>query len=184
MAKVAVIGDGPGGLSAALFLAKAGQEVLVFGRDETAMHHAFLYNYLGVPAISGTDFQTIARRQVEGFGATIHDSEVIDIVASAAGFEVSTRVGTTQVDYLILSEGKQAPLAESLGLAKGEDGITVDRNGCSSVDRAYVVGRSARPSRSQVIISAGDGAAAALDILSTEGGKDTQDWDTPPKSDG
>ncbi len=184
MVKVAIVGDGPGGLSAALFLAKAGQEVLVFGRDKTAMHHAYLYNYLGLPEISGSDFQAIARQQVEGFGATIHDSEVNGITASAPGFEVSTRVGITQVDYLILSEGKKAPLAESLSLTRVEDGIAVDRNGRSSVDRVYVLGRSARPARSQAIISAGDGAAAALDILSAEAGKDTQDWDSPPKSEG
>ena len=34
--------------------------------------------------------------------------------------------------------------------------------------------------RSQAIISAGDGAAAALDILSTEKGEDVLDWDEPP----
>ncbi len=45
----------------------------------------------------------------------------------------------------------------------------------------YVVGRSARPGRSQAIISAGDGAAAAIDILSREQGKDVLDWDQPPK---
>jgi hypothetical protein len=35
--------------------------------------------------------------------------------------------------------------------------------------------------RSQAIISAGDGARAALDILSREAGKDVRDWDSPPK---
>ncbi len=145
------------------------------------MHHAYLFNYPGIPEISGTDFQAIARQQAEGFGATVHDSQVIEIGVSAEGFKISTRIGTINIDYLILSEGKKAPLADSLGLASGEDGFTVDRNGRSSMDRVYVVGRSARPARSQAIISAGDGAAAALDILSTEAGKDIQDWDSPPK---
>ncbi len=44
----------------------------------------------------------------------------------------------------------------------------------------YVIGRSARPERSQAIISAGDGAAA-LDILSAVEGADVQDWGSPPK---
>ena len=51
MASVVIVGDGPGGLSAALFLAKNGQDVTVFGTDDTAMHYAYLYNYLGIPEI-------------------------------------------------------------------------------------------------------------------------------------
>ncbi len=45
----------------------------------------------------------------------------------------------------------------------------------------YVVGRSSRPGRSQAIISAGDGAAAAIDILTRENGKTFVDWEEPPK---
>jgi thioredoxin reductase len=59
--------------------------------------------------------------------------------------------------------------------------ILTDAEGRSSEPRVYVIGRSARPGRSQAIISAGDGARAALDILSREAGKDVHDWDTPPK---
>ncbi len=66
----------------------------------------------------------------------------------------------------------------------GDGGFDVDRDGRSSLDGVYVVGRSVRPTRSQAIISAGDGAAAALDILAREAGKDVQDWDTPPKNEG
>ncbi len=67
MAHIAIVGDGPGGLSAALFLAKAGQTVTVFGTDETARHYAYLHNYLGIAEISGSDFQRVARDQVTSF---------------------------------------------------------------------------------------------------------------------
>ncbi len=84
-------------------------------------------------------------------------------------------------DYLILSEGKSPVLARSLGLAEGEGGsILVNSEGLTSHPRVYVIGRSARPQRSQAIISAGDGAKAALDVLAREAGSDVQDWDTPP----
>ena len=61
MSSVVIVGDGPGGLSAALFLAKNKLQVTVFGQDQTAMHYAYLYNYLGLPEIDGSDFQEIAR---------------------------------------------------------------------------------------------------------------------------
>ena len=53
MAKIIVVGDGPGGLSCALFLAKNEMDVTVFGKDDTAMHYAELHNYLGIPKILG-----------------------------------------------------------------------------------------------------------------------------------
>jgi thioredoxin reductase len=153
----------------------------VYGTDKTAMNYAYVYNYLGIPEIAGTSFQTIAKRQVTEFGATLREEEVIS-VAVDGGFVVTTESGSIKADYLILTEGKNPVLARSLGLAESETGaIRVDRDYRSSLDRVYVVGRSARPERSQAIISAGAGATAALDILALEAGSNVQDWDTPPK---
>lgn len=181
MAKVTIVGDGPGGLSAALFLAKNGHEVRVFGQDETAMNYAFLYNYLGIPEIDGTEFQKIARRQVSSQGAELIEEEVTSIDTNGE-LTVLAESGTYQSDYLILTEGKSPDLAHSIRLESNEDGaILVDQNYQSSLDRVYVLGRSVRPKRSQAIISAGAGAVAALDILAREEGKDVQDWDTPRK---
>ena len=181
MARVAIIGDGPGGLSAALFLARGEHDVTVFGMDNTAMHYALLHNYLGFEEIAGSAFQTIARSQATTAGATIVDEEVVAVAGIRGSFSVTTADAETTADFLILTEGRKAPLAESIGVDMSDSGVTVDRDGRTSVDGVYVVGRSARPTRSQAIISAGDGATAALDILAIEAGKDVQDWDSPPK---
>lgn len=181
MSSVIIIGDGPGGLSAGLFLAKNGHQVTLFGTDQTAMNYAYLHNYLGIPEIAGTEFQSIARGQAESFGVRIVDEQV-ESVSADNGFTATTSGGSTSGDYLILSEGKKPDLAISLGLDVDEAGaIVVDRDYKSSQDGVYVIGRSARPERSQAIISAGAGASAALDILAIEAGKNVQDWDTPPK---
>jgi thioredoxin reductase (NADPH) len=83
---------------------------------------------------------------------------------------------------LILSEGKSPRLALMLGLEHdAQRGIDVDQNGMSRVEGVYVVGRLRRPGRSQAIISAGDGAAAAIDIMSRRKGEDVADWDSPPE---
>lgn len=176
-----VVGDGPGGLSAALFLAKNGHEVTVFGQNKTAMNFAHLYNYLGLPEIDGTEFQGIARQQAARQGAELRDEEVRSVIINGI-FTVETESGSAEADYLILTEGKSPGLARSLGVSEDDSGaIVVDRDMRSSVDKVYVVGRSVRPTRSQAIISAGAGAVAALDILAREAGEDVQDWDTPPK---
>ena len=179
MASVAIIGDGPGGLSAALFLAKNGHEATVYGLDKTSMHFAYLHNYLGIPEIDGSAFQEIARKQVTDFGAAIIEEEVTK-VTTGDGFSVSTESGTASYDYLVFSEGRNPELARSLGLAVDDAGaIVVNFEYQTSLDRVYAVGRSARPKRSQAIISAGAGATAALDILAREAGKDVTDWDSP-----
>jgi len=183
MPDVIVIGDGPGGLSAALLLAKNKLEVVVFGQDNTAMHWAQIKNYLGIPEIHGGAFQTIARGQVTGFGGTVREARV-EQVSGADGAWTAVLEGGEQVSarYLVLSEGKGPRLAKQLGLVFDEaTGIATDRNARTSIG-AYVVGRSARPGRSQAVISAGDGAAAAIDILSREKGEDVVDWDEPPKA--
>lgn len=179
-----IIGDGPGGLSAALFLAKNQHDVVVFGDDKSVMHYAHLRNYLGIPEVGGSEFQRVARAQVIAVGARLRDARVTAVAATGAGdaFTVTLEDGEqVTARYLVLSEGKGPKLAKQLGLAFDEaNGIAADRNARTSVDRVYVVGRSARPGRSQAIISAGDGAAAAIDILSRERGKDVLDWDEPP----
>jgi len=184
MPTVIVIGDGPGGLSAALFLAKNRCDVVVFGQDKTAMHYAQLKNYLGYAEIAGADFQRIARDQVTAVGARLRDDRVTDVGGTTGAFQVTLETGERlDAKYVVLSEGKGPRLAKQLGLAFDETtGIATDRNARSSIDGVYVVGRSARPGRSQAIISAGDGAAAAIDILSREAGHDVLDWDEPPKS--
>ncbi len=181
---VVVVGDGPGGLSAALFLAKNGLQVVVFGQDKTAMHWALLKNYLGFAEIHGSEFQKRAREQVSALGARIEDRRVESVEAVSDGFETTLDDGETIASrFLILSEGKSPRLAKQLGLEFNEQkGLETDRNGKTSMPGVYAVGRLARPGRSQAIISAGDGAAAAIDILSTIKGEDFADWDSPPES--
>jgi thioredoxin reductase len=181
---VIVIGDGPGGLSAALLLAKNGVEVAVYGEDKTAMHWALVRNYLGLPEIAGSDFQRIAREQATQHGARLIGRRVESVARAPQGFEVTLEGGEkASARYLVLSEGKSPRLALQLGLKHDErNGLGTDNNARTKVEGVYAVGRLARPGRSQAIISAGDGAAAAIDILSQIKGEDFVDWEEPPKS--
>jgi thioredoxin reductase (NADPH) len=113
MPQVIVIGDGPGGTSAALFLAKNNTEVVVFGDDKSAMHYALLRNYLGIPEILGSEFQKIAHGQAAGFGARFRPERVTELAGSSGAFEVVLEGGERLTSkYLILSEGKGPRLAK------------------------------------------------------------------------
>jgi thioredoxin reductase len=183
--EVSVIGDGPGGLSAALFLAKNGVSVSVYGQDKTAMHFALLKNYLGLPEILGADFQRIARAQVEALGAKLVSARVESVTRGPDGFAITLEGGERVTSkFLVLSEGKSPRLAQQLGLTfDAKNGLSVDGDGKTAIDGVYAIGRLARPTRSQAIISAGDGAKAAIDILSRLKGEPVQDWDEPAKKD-
>jgi thioredoxin reductase len=182
MVTVAIIGGGPAGLSAALFTAKNDLETVVFDTDETAMHAAYLWNYLGIEAIDGDEFMEIARSQVREHGAALHQGEEVTTVEKGAdGFEVTTTDETYQSSYVVFASGRARELASELGCATRDDGtIQVDLNTETSVKNAYATGWTVRKDKIQAIISAGDGAAAAVDILSRETGESFHDFDTPP----
>ncbi|MGB1719923.1 MAG: NAD(P)/FAD-dependent oxidoreductase, partial [Candidatus Latescibacterota bacterium] len=93
MSDVLIVGDGPAGLSAALFLAKNEMSVKVFGQDQTLMHKAMVYNYLGIPEITGSEFQKIGRQQVEKFGAELLGREVSGVEKGEGSFTVHTDDG-------------------------------------------------------------------------------------------
>lgn len=178
MAEVLVVGDGPAGLSAALFLAKNEMKVTVFGQDGTPMHKAMLYNYLGIPKMTGKEFQKVSREQVRSFGATVEDGKATGVEKTGDGFAVTTEGGKRyEGKYLVLATGTNLHLAQSLGLAKKEAGLEAGEGGRTSVPGLYVAGWSTRLLKTQAIISAGQGAAVALEILSAEAGKDVHDFD-------
>jgi len=180
MSDVIVIGGGPAGLSAALFTAKNGLDTAVFDTDETWLHHAHLFNYLGIESIDGDAFLETAQSQVTSFGAEQHQVTVTDVSRDGDGFTVSTAAGQHAADYLILATGSTRDLAETLGCAfTDDDTVAVDVTMETSIDAAYATGAMVRAEEWQAIISAGDGAAAALNILSKEKGEHFHDFDTP-----
>lgn len=173
-----IIGDGPAGLSAALFLAKNGHEVTVLGTDESWVHKAKLMNYLGIDVIEGPEFMARARAQVARNGATLRNDKVVSI-RNSGGFTVEVEGGDTlRSDYVILATGPKPELIDGVGLERQGTVVAATRDGRTAVDRFYAVGWAVRADKIQAIISAGDGAAAALDILSREKGKDFHDFDT------
>jgi thioredoxin reductase len=180
MVDVVVVGGGPAGLSAALFAQKNGLDTVVFDTDETWMHKAHLFNYLGIGSVDGDAFMETARAQVDHFGVERHQAEVTGVSADGDGFTVSTDEGEHEADYLVLATGANRDLAEDLGCAFTDDGaVDVDVTMETSVEDAYATGAMVRAEEWQAVISAGDGAAAALNVLTKERGDHFHDFDVP-----
>ncbi|SEW31221.1 NAD(P)/FAD-dependent oxidoreductase [Halobacterium jilantaiense] len=180
MTHVAVVGGGPAGLSAALFTAKNDLETTVFDADETWMHKAHLFNYLGIESEDGTAFVEDAREQVAGFGVDYRETEVTGVSEAEDGFTVATEDGEVEADYVVLATGADRSLAEDLGASfTDEDVVDVDVDMETSVRGVYATGAMVRAEEWQAIIAAGDGAAAALNILSAEKGEHFHDFDVP-----
>ena len=185
MARVIVVGGGPAGLSAALFTSKNGLDTHVFDTDKTWMHKAHLFNYLGIGSADGTNFLKTARRQVETFGVERHpDTEVTDVEATGDGFTVTADGEGYDADYLVLATGRNRDLAESLGCEFTEENVVkAEVSMQTSVEDVYATGAMVRAEEWQAVISAGDGAAAALNILSKEKGEHFHDFDVPADAD-
>ena len=178
---VAIVGGGPAGLSTALFTAKNGLDTIVFDGDETWLHKAHLFTYLGIESTDGSAFIETARAQVDKFDVDRRPGELVTGVENGtAGFTVMSDENEYVADYVVLATGAQRKLAESLGCVfTDEDIVDVDVTMETSVVNAYATGAMVRAEEWEAIISAGDGAAAALNILTKEKGEHFHDFDTP-----
>ena len=181
MTHVIVVGGGPAGLSAALFTAKNGLDTTVFDTDKTWMHKAHLFNYLGIDSRDGDEFLEDAREQADKFGVDRRQGEeVTGVSESGGGFTVTTEDDEYDADYVVLATGAKRDIAEALGCAfTDEDVVDVDVTMETSVENAYATGAMVRAEEWQAVISAGDGAAAALNVLTKEKGEHFHDFDTP-----
>jgi thioredoxin reductase (NADPH) len=179
---VVIIGGGVAGLSAAVFLARAQVAVAAFDQAESSLYRVSrVNNYLGFPdGVSGASLIDLGRRQAQAFGATLFDENARSVEQSADAFTVATDARTVRANYLVLASNKRTDIARSLGLELGGHGarfVAVDTDGRTPIERVYAVGRiTGAPS--QAIVSAGDGAKVAIDIIQRIRGGYYVDHDT------
>jgi len=100
-----IIGAGPGGLQAAIHLARYNRRVILFdqggGRTRHALH---IENYLGLEITSGKELVDTGIKQIKSFGAEFRQEHVASVRVEN-GFTVITEKGQYRAPYVIVSAG-------------------------------------------------------------------------------
>lgn len=106
---IIIIGGGPGGLSAALYAARAKMKTLVLDKNPAAGALGSadrIANYPGIPgSISGTELLERMRSQAESFGAEIRQEQVYGVDFTTRPFKVFTSGETARSRAVILATG-------------------------------------------------------------------------------
>lgn len=158
---VVVIGGGPAGLTAALYLARARYRVVVvekehFGGQITITSE--VVNYPGVEIASGQSLTESMRRQAEKFGAEFLLAEVTGLELEGDVRKVSTSRGTLECFGILLATGAHP---RSVGF-KGEEefkghGVAY----CATCDGEFFTGKD-------VFVVGGGFAAAEESVFLTK----------------
>lgn len=179
MYDVAVVGGGPAGGSAAVFLAKAGLKTLVLDNDKGQTRRAWMDNHYGfADGIGGPDLVDAGKRQATRLGAEWVTVQVKDVTRQDDGFTLATEDGQTfAAKQVILATGAAMALAEAMNLQFTEGRETrypkvlkVDLDGRTSEPGVWAAGIIAGCS-AHTIITAGHGAQVAVGLISEREGK-------------
>jgi thioredoxin reductase (NADPH) len=137
-----IIGAGPGGLQAAIYLGRYNRRVLLIDRSGGRTWHARkIENFLTQKAISGKDIIKTGMEQARHFNVIMEKGLVVKVLRHDS-FEISTETGRYFSKFVIVSSGAydNLPPIENVHKFLGEGFYTcVDCDGYHTTDRKLVV---------------------------------------------
>jgi thioredoxin reductase (NADPH) len=183
MVDVAIIGAGPTGASAALFVSKSGKQTLMFDSNQSITKKAWVLNHYGVMDVTGPELVDIGKKQAEKFGTKIVEATVTHIAKSDNGFVITADGQQYEALHVIIATGMNTELAEAIGLTttpgtepRIKTIIAVDHAGKTNIPGIWAAGTIAGVSM-HTIITAGDGAKVAINVISELNGARYVDHD-------
>jgi thioredoxin reductase (NADPH) len=190
MFDVAIVGGGPAGASAATFTARAGLQTVLIDADAGMTRRAMVNNHLGFPeGVTGPDLVDNGKLQAARSGAKVVHSKVVDLHSTGdEAFSVSTEDGESfEARQVILTLGANPELAKQAGIStkpgtepRIKEIVDVDAEGRTSLLGVWAAGTAAGVSV-HTIITAGDGARVAINLISSTKGERHVDHDVLPK---
>lgn len=104
--EVIIIGGGPSGASAALYLARAGVSTLIMHNDSSALHKAeSIQNFYGTGCVSGKDLYDSGIEEARRNGVSVVNAQATFCEYDGSSFTVSTSIGTFTSKRLIIATG-------------------------------------------------------------------------------
>lgn len=169
--KVAIIGSGPAGYTAALYAARANLGPILFEGFYTGepggqlMSTTEVENYPGFPeGITGPELMHKFKAQAERFGTVIVTDDVKHVDFSKRPFEITSSVMTCTADAIIIATGataKRLPIPGTLDNEFWQKGVTA----CAVCDGAAPIFRN----RPLFVIGGGDSACEEALFLTKYG---------------
>ena len=141
MTDIIIIGGGTAGLTASIYAARAGKDVVLLERESTGGQIVFsplVENYPGLPGMSGADYSAALTEQAESFGVTIEYCEATEVSREDGCFKVDTDAGEFFAKAVIIASGSNHRKA---GLAKEEELTGCGVSYCALCDGAFYAGR-------------------------------------------
>ena len=159
MSKCIVIGAGPGGMSAAIYLKRAAIDVILIEKmvpGGEMLKTNKIENYLGFDSIDGGELALRMSSQVKDLGVEIIRDDITDI-SYDNGFIVTGLKNKYQADYVIIATGR---VPRKLGLDMEEELLNRGISYCATCDGAFYKGKEV------AIVGGGDSALTEALYLS------------------
>ena len=185
MEDVIVIGGGLAGLQAAVMTAKAGEETIVLDTGESlVLSTSNIQNLVGHDSVAGQELLTSGKQKVEEFGGEIVEEEVDELVRTDSGLKISTDESEYESKYVIIASAGDLEFIDlDIEFEDGASGpymmdrhvVTDETN--KAVENVYAAGL-ANSWEYQTSVAIGDGAKAAVNLLTDKYGEPYEDHDT------
>ena len=156
-----IVGGGPAGLTAAIYLARARYRVLLLEKEQlggqiTITHE--VVNYPGIDKISGSELTEAMRRQAESFGAQILIAEARELLTEGDVKTVRTDKGDFRCLGILVATGARPRSVGFIGEEKYKGrGVAY----CATCDGEFFTGR-------EIFVIGGGYAAAEESVFLTK----------------
>jgi len=185
MKDVIVIGGGLAGLQSAVMAAKAGEETMVLDSGQSlVLNTSNIQNLIGHDSIAGSELLASGKQKLGEFDGQIKEETVEKLERTDSGLKIETSDSEYKAEYVVIASAGDLDFIElDIEFEEGVEGpymmdkhIVTDESN-KAVENVYVAGL-ANTWEYQSSVAIGDGAKAAVNLLTDKYGEPYEDHDT------